>query len=72
VSRGELLVLQRSERCPLSGKDESRRALRASANYLVQATSPGLAAVVGAVGTSDAQLILVENFFEELKPLVGN
>ena len=27
---------------------------------------------VGGVGTSDAQLILVENFFEELKPLVGN
>jgi hypothetical protein len=38
----------------------------------VQATSPGLAAVVGAVDTSDAQLILVENFFEELTPLVGN
>ena len=27
---------------------------------------------VGGLGTSDAQLILVENFFEELKPLVGN
>ena len=50
LSRGELLVLQRAERCPLSGKGEGRRALSASAHYLVQAISPGLAAVVGAVG----------------------